>query len=83
MCSASPAGSKRNLEQQQALAVAQEHEVGAAQLTLTGNVVLQALAIASARAQIRAAEGVLDEDRRNLELVRKAFQEDRCLVWMC
>jgi NodT family efflux transporter outer membrane factor (OMF) lipoprotein len=68
-------GVRRTIEEQQALAEAQEHELNAAQLSITGNVVLQAFAIASARAQIRAAEGVLDEDRRNLELVRKAFEE--------
>jgi NodT family efflux transporter outer membrane factor (OMF) lipoprotein len=68
-------GVRRTIEEQQALAQAQEHELNAAQLSLTGNVVLQAFAIASARAQIRAAEGVLDEDRRNVELVRKAFEE--------
>jgi NodT family efflux transporter outer membrane factor (OMF) lipoprotein len=68
-------GVRRTIEQQQALAEVQQHELNAAQLSLTGNVVLQAFAIASARAQIRAAEAVLDDDRRNVELVRKAFQE--------
>ncbi|MEJ0035438.1 MAG: efflux transporter outer membrane subunit [Gammaproteobacteria bacterium] len=68
-------GIRRTIEQQQALAEAQQHELNAAQLSLTGNVVLQSFAIASARAQIRAAEAVLEEDRRNAELVRKAFDE--------
>lgn len=68
-------GVRRTIEQQQALAEVQQHELNAAQLSLTGNVVLQAFAIASARAQIRAAEAVLEDDRRNVELVRKAFQE--------
>ena len=68
-------GVRRTIEQQQALAEAQQHELNAAQLSLTGNVVLQAFAVASARAQIRAAEAVLEEDRRNAELVRKAFDE--------
>ena len=68
-------GVARTLEQQMALAEAQAHELRAAQLSLTGNVVLQAFAIASARAQIRAAEAVLEEDRRNADLVRKAFDE--------
>jgi len=67
-------GVKRSIEQQQALAEAQEHELSAAHLSLTGNVVLQALAIASARARIRAQEGVLDEDARNVDLVRKALE---------
>src|SRR6185369_9679303 len=68
-------GVRRTIEQQQALAEVQQHELNAAQLSLTGNVVLQSFAIASARAQIRAAEAVLEDDRRNVELVRKAFQE--------
>lgn len=68
-------GVRRTIEQQQALAEVQQHELNAAQLSLTGNVVLQAFAIASARAQIRAAEAVLEDDRRNVELVRKAFDE--------
>jgi len=68
-------GVKRTIEQQRALAEAQQHELDAAQLSLTGNVVLQAFAIASARAQIRAAEAVLEDDRRNVDLVRKAFDE--------
>jgi NodT family efflux transporter outer membrane factor (OMF) lipoprotein len=68
-------GVRRTIEQQQALAEVQQHELNAAQLSLTGNVVLQAFAIASARARIRAAEAVLEDDRRNVELVRKAFDE--------
>jgi NodT family efflux transporter outer membrane factor (OMF) lipoprotein len=68
-------GVRRTIEQQQALAEVQQHELDAAHLSLTGNVVLQAFAIASARAQIRAAEAVLEEDRRNADLVRKAFDE--------
>ncbi len=68
-------GVKRSIEQQQALAEEKEHELSAAHLSLTGNVVLQSLAIASARARIRAAEGILDEDGRNVDLVRKALTE--------
>jgi NodT family efflux transporter outer membrane factor (OMF) lipoprotein len=68
-------GVARTIEQQKALAEERDHELRAAQLSLTGNVVLQAFAIASARAQIRAAEAVLEEDRRNADLVRKAFDE--------
>jgi len=67
-------GVRRSIEQQQALAEVQEHELSAAHLSLTGNVVLQAVAIASARARIQAAEGVLEEDQRNVDLVRKALE---------
>ena len=35
---------------------------------------LQALTIASVRAQIRAAEGILAEDQRNVDLVRTALE---------
>jgi NodT family efflux transporter outer membrane factor (OMF) lipoprotein len=68
-------GVRRSIEQQLAFAEAREHEAIAAHLSLTGNVVLQALAIASARARIRAAEGILEEDSRNVELVRRALEE--------
>jgi len=68
-------GVRRTIEEQQALAEAREHEATAAHLSLTGNVVLEALRIASARARIRAAESILDEDSRNVELVRKALDE--------
>lgn len=67
-------GVRRSIEQQQALAEAQEHELAAARLAISGNVVLQAFAIASARARIRAVEGILAEDARNVELVREALQ---------
>jgi len=68
-------GVRRTIEQERALAEVQEHELDAAHLALTGNVVLQALNIASARARIRATEGVLAEDARNVELVRRALDE--------
>jgi NodT family efflux transporter outer membrane factor (OMF) lipoprotein len=68
-------GVRRTIEEQQALAEAREHEATAAHLSITGNVVLEALRIASARARIRAAESILEEDSRNVELVRKALDE--------
>jgi NodT family efflux transporter outer membrane factor (OMF) lipoprotein len=68
-------GVHRTIEEQQALAEVSAHEATAAHLSLTGNVVLQALAIASARAQIRAAEDILAEDQRNVDLVNRALQE--------
>ncbi|HEV7716293.1 MAG TPA: TolC family protein, partial [Steroidobacteraceae bacterium] len=68
-------GVKRSIEEQNAFAEVKEHELSAAHLSLTGNVVLQALAIASARAQIRAVESILEEDSRNVDLVHKALDE--------
>ena len=76
-------GVRRSIEEQLALAEAREHETTAAHLSLTGNVVLQSLAIASARARIRAAEGILDEDSRNVDLVRKALEEGRLRASIC
>ncbi len=68
-------GVRRSIEQERALAEVQQHQLDAAHLALTGNVVLQALAIASARARIRASESILTEDARNLDLVRTALKE--------
>lgn len=61
---------RRLVEQQTALAEFQRYELGAAYLTVTGNVVTQALAIASLRDQMRAAEEIIAFDRHNLELVQ-------------
>jgi NodT family efflux transporter outer membrane factor (OMF) lipoprotein len=66
-------GIGRSIEQQQALAEFQRQQVAAAYLSLTGNVVLQSLAIASAREQIATLENILDQDRENLRLVQTSF----------
>ena len=64
----------RSVEQRQALAQYQQTEADAAYLALTGNVALQAIMIASTRAQLQAVSELLAEDRANLNLVRQAFQ---------
>ena len=66
-------GVASTIEQQRALAEFHQ-QLNAAQLSLTGNVAFQALAIASARAQIAAVETILQRDRDNLDLVRTAFE---------
>ena len=66
-------GQRRAVEQQQAQADYQAFQLQAATLSLTGNVAQQALASASARAQIAAVQELLDEDRKNLSLVQTAF----------
>ena len=66
-------GISRSIEQQSALAEYQQHQVEAAQLTVTGNAVNQALEVASLRAQIGTVEALLDRDRENLKLVQLAF----------
>lgn len=66
-------GTRRQVEQQEALAESQEQQLAAAYLTLTGNVVQQAIAIAGTRLEIAASEQIIAEDRRNLDLVRAKF----------
>ena len=66
-------GVRRTVEQQYALAAYQQHEVEAAALSVSGNVALQALAAASARAQILSVEELLQDDQKDLKLVRDAF----------
>lgn len=67
-------GVRRKVEQQQALANFQGYELAAAYLTLTGNVVTQAVTIASLGSQIQAAEDVIADDEQNLSLVRLMFE---------
>ncbi|CAH0138138.1 efflux transporter outer membrane subunit [Pseudomonas brassicacearum] len=67
-------GNKRLVEQQQALADLQTHRYEAAYLTLTGDVASQALLLAGANAQIQAVESLLANDRKNLDLIRRAHQ---------
>jgi NodT family efflux transporter outer membrane factor (OMF) lipoprotein len=66
-------GVARSVERQYALAEAERHQLNAAYLTVTGQAVMQTLAIASARAQIATVETILAQDRDNLRLVQTAF----------
>ena len=66
-------GVARGVERQYALAEVERHQLDAAYLTVTGQAVMQTLAIASARAQIETVEAILDQDRGNLRLVQTAF----------
>src|SRR4029077_16716824 len=63
---------KRSIERQNALADYQRYQVAAAYLSLTGNVVMQSLAVASNRAQIQTAEAIRADDETNLTLVKTA-----------
>jgi len=67
-------GVRRTIERQGALATYQQHEVEAAALSLSGSVALQALAAASARAQIESVQGLLADDQTDLKLVQDAFE---------
>jgi len=66
-------GRRRAAESARAKAQAEGFRAGAAYLTLTGDVAMQAVQIASLRAQIAAANAVLADDRDNLALARKAL----------
>jgi NodT family efflux transporter outer membrane factor (OMF) lipoprotein len=66
-------GVARGVERQYALAEVERHQLDAAYLTVTGQAVMQTLAIASARAQIATVETILMQDRDNLRLVQTAF----------
>lgn len=68
---------RRYVEEQQAMAQNQAYQLAAAYLTLTGNVVAQALTIASSRLQISVSRQIVAEDEKNLALVRSAFEEGR------
>jgi len=62
-------GTRRAIEESEALAEAQDYTLDAAYLTLTGNAVTEAFAIASSRAQIAAVESIIADDETNLRLV--------------
>ena len=67
-------GRRRETERLLAAAEAQGYQTDAAYLTLTAQVVGQAVAIAGLRAQIAAAEEIVKIDQANLDLVTKAFR---------
>jgi NodT family efflux transporter outer membrane factor (OMF) lipoprotein len=67
-------GTRRAVEQQQALANYQRNELAAAYLTLTGNVVNEVLTITSTRLQITTTEDLIASDRKNLALTQRAFE---------
>ncbi len=67
-------GTRRHVEQEQALADNQGYQVAAAYLTLTGNAVSQAINIASARMQLSAVEDIIAQDERDLDLVRQKYE---------
>src|ERR1700678_799617 len=66
-------GTRRAVEQQQALADYQRNQLAAAYLTLTGSVVNEVLIIASTRLQITTTEELIASDRKNLTLTQRGF----------
>lgn len=65
---------RREHERLLAAADAQAFETDAAYLTLTSQVVGQAIAIAGLKAQIAAQQEIVASDQSNLDLVNKAYQ---------
>jgi len=66
-------GTRRRVEQEKALAENQRYQLAAAYLTLTGNSVTAAIAIASTRLQIATVEDLIRNDQKNLALVQREF----------
>jgi NodT family efflux transporter outer membrane factor (OMF) lipoprotein len=66
-------GTKSRVEQAAASAQYETAELDAVALSVSGNVVIQALQTASLRAQIRVAERILADDEHTLDLVRAAL----------
>lgn len=67
-------GQQRSVERQQALADYQSHELDAAYVTLSGNIVAEALEIAAAKGEIGAVEKIIAEDKKTLKLVETALK---------
>jgi len=64
---------RRTVEQQEALSENQGYLLGEAYLTLTGEAVTQAIAVATARQQIATVQEIIANDDRNLDLVQRKF----------
>jgi NodT family efflux transporter outer membrane factor (OMF) lipoprotein len=65
-------GIKRSVEQSKAGVTYQQEQLRAAKLSISGNTVLQALQIASVRAQMQVVAHVLESDEKTLALVQAA-----------
>jgi NodT family efflux transporter outer membrane factor (OMF) lipoprotein len=66
-------GTGQAIERELALAEFQAHQLGAARLAVSGNVVLRAIEIASLETQLAATEELLQRDRETLRLVQTAY----------
>jgi NodT family efflux transporter outer membrane factor (OMF) lipoprotein len=67
-------GVARSVEREYALVDSSRQQFNAAYLSVTGQVVMQAIAVGSAREQIAMLETLLAQDRDNLKLVQGAFE---------
>ena len=66
-------GHRRAIERDEAHAVAQQARVDAAYLTVTGNVVRQAVLVAGLRAKVAAQDEIIAGDQRVLDMVHRAI----------
>jgi len=67
-------GLKRQVEAKEAGVDLGEYQLGAAYLTLTGNVAIQAITIASIRAEIKTVQRIIADDEKNVALVKTALE---------
>ncbi|MDR3492415.1 MAG: efflux transporter outer membrane subunit [Gammaproteobacteria bacterium] len=65
---------RRTIEQQTALAENQLYQLGAAYLTITGNVVTQAITVATLRGQLAAVKSIVASDKQNYTLVKEKME---------
>jgi NodT family efflux transporter outer membrane factor (OMF) lipoprotein len=65
-------GKKRATERDNAKADAAARQADAAYLSLSGNIAMQAMRIASLRGQIAATKDIIASDRRVIDMIRKA-----------
>jgi NodT family efflux transporter outer membrane factor (OMF) lipoprotein len=65
-------GKKRATEQANAKAQSAARQADVAYLSLSGNIALQAMKIASLRAQIKESKDIVADDRRVIDMVQKA-----------
>jgi NodT family efflux transporter outer membrane factor (OMF) lipoprotein len=63
-------GTRRQIEERASEANFQQAQLAAAYVTLTGNTVTEAIALADAAAELRAIDDIIGLDRQNLALVR-------------
>jgi NodT family efflux transporter outer membrane factor (OMF) lipoprotein len=65
-------GLKRTVESREASADLGQYQLAAAYLALTGNIAMQAIAIAAVRAETETVERIIADDEKNLSLVKTA-----------
>lgn len=67
-------GTRRTVEQQTALADFQCYQLGAAYLSITGNIVIESITLATLYAQLESVKAIVASDEQNLRLVQQKYQ---------